>query len=956
VTQPSRHGVFGRDEELSHLRDALDDALSGRGSVVLISGEAGIGKTTLAEAIAGPSREAGAVVTWGRCPEGTGAPPFTPWPQVLRTWFEQAGSDELARVAAPSAPFLALLVPEVAEELGSDEIPGAEDPAARFRLVEAVGETVSRAGMVRPWVIVIDDLHAADPSSIAVAESVARASVDAGVLVVATYRDTEASDALVEAVARIGRHPRALHLALSGLEAPDVGRCIEAVSGAPVPDRLAHDMWSRTDGNPFFVKELTRAGESDHLPASLRAVLGARLAGLPAETGCVLETAAVFGRAFRDGWLAEATGLEMKDLLDRLEPAVTASLVEAGGIGRHRFVHQLVREALLHKLPVARRAELHGRVGEVIERLEGAALDDHLDELAMHYTEAAQLGQVDRAVRFQELAARRARHVLAFHEVAHHLARACELAQLDPELSQERRCDLFLAQGSAWAAVTDFDRARHAYSEAAAVARTLGDHHRLATAAIGHLGPSRMEVPASSIPLLDEAIAAIPREEEALRARLVAHRSLAVPFFWGNERREWAERAVRLASATDDPLATALATRSLAMVSFDPAELDQVAQLVERSMAAARRIGDPVQIGESWMARRWLDSVTGDFAGYDRLVDTQPFEPTRGQGPFVQLIGLGLRTWQHLMDGRFDQAERLIAEQREIEQDLEQPAIFVKASIVQLLWLRWWQGRSAELADDARHLAGLRPEWTWLEVMCGLASAEMGDVGAVRSILDRGLASIRTGSASVWKPGALAGCAELALATEDRTYVPVLRDLLLPWTGLHAHLSILFYLGPFDYYLGRLHAASGDHGAAIASLQSALEFVVPLGARPQVMVTRAALAEALQHRGDAGDRDRARNELAEALSLARNLQLPQRVTEYEAALAGFERQSATPGLSDREHEVFALVATGLTNQEIAEQLHVSVKTVERHLSNLYRKLGVKNRAEAVAAALGRRDR
>ena len=224
---------MGRERELAQLDGHLDDAIEGRGSVVLVAGEAGIGKTTLVDRFASHAQARGAVVVWGRCPEGLGAPPFAPWLEVMRAWWRQASVSEVAALG-PARSVVGHVLPELAMELGIESSGGSEWAGAPFRVIEALGETVARAGRVRPMVVVVDDLHAADVSSLAVAESAARAIVDSAVLLIGTYRDTEVSPPLADSVSRLLRLPRARCIPLAGLDEEAVGRCIEATTGIAV--------------------------------------------------------------------------------------------------------------------------------------------------------------------------------------------------------------------------------------------------------------------------------------------------------------------------------------------------------------------------------------------------------------------------------------------------------------------------------------------------------------------------------------------------------------------------------------------------------------------------------------------------------------------------------------------------------------------------------------------------
>jgi predicted ATPase len=378
--------LVGRHRELAVLTEHLDEALAGHGSLVLVAGEPGIGKTALADRISSDARDRGALVLWGRCVAAETSPPFAPWIQVLRAWLEGTSEPAVYKAVGDGAPLLARLVPELGR--GPDGALGHPDGGeSQFRLVEEIGQTLARAASAQPILIVADDLQWSDLSSLTVLEAVGLASVDAALFVLGTYRDTEPATPVTDAVAQLVRHPRARHLPLAGLEEHEVKECLTNLMGTTVPEAVARHISRRTGGNPFFVAELGRLGEgADRPPQGVRAFLRTRLSLLPAATREILDVAAVFGRTFRVDWLADASERPRAGVLDAFDPAVQLHLIAEEGIGRHRFVHDLIREVLLDSIPSGVRAELHGRVGESIERLAGWTIHDHLDEIAVHYS------------------------------------------------------------------------------------------------------------------------------------------------------------------------------------------------------------------------------------------------------------------------------------------------------------------------------------------------------------------------------------------------------------------------------------------------------------------------------------------------------------------------------------------------------------------------------------------
>jgi len=920
----------GRHHELAVLTEHLDEAIAGHGSLVLVAGEPGIGKTALADRIASDARDRGVPALWGRCVAAETSPPFAPWIQVIRAWLAVTPEAAVHEAVADAAPLLARLVPELGGDDDLDPVrPGGD--GSPVRLVEEIATTLALAAATQPLVIVVDDLQWSDLSSLAVLEAVGVVSVGAALLALATYRDTEVPGRITDAVAQLSRLRRARRVTLGGLDEPEVRECLTNLSGTTVPDAVARDISRRTGGNPFFVTELGRLGDdAARLPEGVRTFLRTRLSLLPPATRQILDVAAVFGRSFRIDWLADAGAWTPAEVLDALDPAVHLHLIAEEGIGCHRFVHDLVREALLDGIPSGTRAELHGRVGESIERLSGRADHDHLDEIAVHYSEAARLGQVQRAVEFRLRAAERARAMLAHHEAAEHQLQACGLARLDPAIDADRLCDMLLALGEAWIRARSFERATDAFAQAADHARSVGDARRLAAAAMGQVGPARLETRGNNRPLLDEALAVAPDDEPV-----------------------------------DDAVALSLACRARCWNAMVPGHFGEALDFAAQGLAAALGTADESEIYEHGFLLMFANTILGDFDEFDRIDQVRAALAGRERLPRQTELGLAFLARRLLLSGEFDAAESTILQAEELNESFGSSQRALAPSTVQAIWLRWWQHRVDRLDELTEQVAVQRDEMRALltgqppsarsfsesDLIIGLAVLTAGDLDRAKSCLRDGLALPIVTGGSVWWNARLPLAAELALAVEDAPRISALRDALAAWSGLQANYSTLIYLGPCDYYLGRLEAAQGDFDMAIEHLQGALTFADGVGARPQAMATRSELATALRRRRDPGDLGRADALLNEATEIAHALRLRHWAHELEARRDGGVAGPDDDRLTRREQAVVELLATGCTNRELADRLHLSVKTVERHLSNLYRKLGVSNRTEAVTAVL-----
>jgi predicted ATPase len=437
-----------REQELALARGSLHEALAGRGQLLLLVGEPGIGKTRLAAELASIARQRGAAVLWGGCQEGAGGPSYWPWVRILRAWLREWGADALHGCLGNTTADLAELVPEIRERLPELPMPDRSDlPGARGRLFHAVSTLLVTRAAETPVVVVLDDLHAADQPSLLMLRFLVQELGEARMLVVGTYRDTEVSSQtrLAEALAELARapHPKRKIL-LRGLTRSCVQRFIARSTGVePAPD-LVDACYLRSEGNPLFLLELVHWLESRgheltasappwtaEIPEGVRAAIVRRLAGLSGDCHPLLTAAAVIGREFSVAVLARVCDLDETKLLERLEEAERARIVkvERASPGMFHFSHTLIGEVLYAEIATAQRVQLHQRVGEVLEQLytphpiaptnlrlpiRGA----RLAELSHHFCEAAPAGSPGKAADYCARAGDHAMGLLAFDEAA----------------------------------------------------------------------------------------------------------------------------------------------------------------------------------------------------------------------------------------------------------------------------------------------------------------------------------------------------------------------------------------------------------------------------------------------------------------------------------------------------------------------------------------------------------
>ena len=423
--------LLGREVELAAVDDALTDALGGSGRLVLVVGEAGIGKTELAAAAAARSAERGAVVLWGGGVEEGGAPAYWPWTQIIRSHLRQTSLAHGVQCAGRDVALLAKIVPE----FGTQEPAAAAEPA-RFMLFDAVSGFLARAAAT-PLVIVVDDLHAAGTPSALLLQFLARELRQTSILLVCTYRPSEArlDPAMADVVATL--ETIGTVVAPAGLGEAEIATVLERETHTRPSPSLVAAIRGRTDGNPLFVGEVARLLRSDStgrehwpVPAGIRQAIRGRFAALQLQAGAagtgdaerIFGVAAVVGREFDLATVSSIADVSPSALLALVSQATEADLLRpvASNPGRYRFAHALVRDTVYEDTPAVVRAELHARIGGFLEQQPDDDAGAHLAALAHHFVLAVPLVDAAKAAEAARRAGDHAMQTLAFEEAAQH--------------------------------------------------------------------------------------------------------------------------------------------------------------------------------------------------------------------------------------------------------------------------------------------------------------------------------------------------------------------------------------------------------------------------------------------------------------------------------------------------------------------------------------------------------
>lgn len=476
--------LVGRDAEMDELRGSLERAAGGSAEAVLVAGEAGFGKTSLVKALEADAIRQGFTTAWGHFWETVDTPPFWAWSQVLRKLHAHPDWSDVAGWVASELQPLAEGEPDHVHRSGQ------EPERARFVLFRAVSALLRQLAQTQPVMVVIEDLHAADESSLFLFRSLVEEHRSDHLLLIGTYDPNNARRrgrhaALID---EIGRKARSL--SLRALDEEEVGILFNRIVPALASGPILSVVYEATEGNPFFVEETAKLLSSrgtlnrpDYsrgfvVPEGARGLIRARLMSLPEEAQEILAVAAVLGREFKIDLLAEVTEIPPDTVLDLLHDPLSAGLIEESGIGSYRFTHVLLRETAYEELKAAKRMRLHRRVAEVLEDLYGDDEANHLQELAHHWFKAAQGGDLTKTIRFAEAAAEQAlaRHAYEEAERLYQRAlRASESLKSSRELRERLKHRVQIAQERGCSAVAPIPQT----STSEATFKNEGDYWRL---------------------------------------------------------------------------------------------------------------------------------------------------------------------------------------------------------------------------------------------------------------------------------------------------------------------------------------------------------------------------------------------------------------------------------------------------------------------------------------------
>jgi hypothetical protein len=897
LNRPQLAPLVGRDKEREVIYACLDAAVSGKGGIVLISGEPGVGKTRLAEEAMAQGYERDMLSLVGHAYEERGTP-FITSTEILEEVARVLPQNALRNVLGSTAPEIARLLPDLRRVFPNIPEPVELPPDQQQRfLFNAVLEFLTRLSHLSPVVLMLDDLHWADDSSILLLEHLAPRLPNLPILMIATYRDVESDmgEPFKRALAQLSRQPYVTRMPLHRFTREDVTSLLSTMGAPDAPQNVVGAIFEETNGNAFFVQSVFRHlaeegrlfdaeghwlteidTESLAVPDSVRLVTGRRIAKLSRDTQDVLAIAAVMGLRFRLPVL-EAAVAARDSVVDAIEEADAAHLIKQSVGGRelrYEFVHALARQTLLTSLSAPRQQGLHMKIASAVEATYGADLEHKAADLAYHLVEAGSLADAEKVIHWSFVAGNNAMAAAAFEEAVHYFSTAIAVAD---DRDEELQADLLHARGAAQLSLgrkqgflEDLQLAYSLYEQ-----KQTGEKAARVAADISYIYVWDAQ-PGQAFALVSRALELLGNEESPGRCQLLSAQGLAHTIGRQPARAERShEAAVAMARKLDEPGLLADVLQNQALANWQRL-CGEIQELPAHEAASLRR-----EKNQEWNLGHclWMEKAGLVFQGrFDEAegIDEE-LNPIAGRNGDFGSLGCSALMSSTIAQARGD-LEKSSHEMRRSIELFEAGGfpwgVFSEGhySVNELLRGNYEEARRAfEFAGDHR-LAGI--SWSGCETCYWLSGkANLGDpdiLEAYRSIesdLPEAGRAMASGAVQLLE-GSIEALVVAGYDEEAAGLYPVIRDFVDSGLGLLA-----FTYGLHERFAGMAAAAGRDWRNAEAHYEKALTLAKDLPHRVDQARVRYWYARMLLDRSEPGDCDRAQSLLDDARKLSEEMGL-----------------------------------------------------------------------------------
>jgi DNA-binding CsgD family transcriptional regulator/tetratricopeptide (TPR) repeat protein len=986
--------LIGRSAEVEFLDAALRDVQAGHSRQLLIDGDPGVGKTSLLREAPRIFKGKAAIVT-GHCYEFSEVP-YLPFAEAVRSCVLQYPESLKALEPAESSLIRRLLGKEVADWQPGSASAGSE----RSRLSFAIQQLLVNVSRERPLVLFIEDIHWIDGPSLDVLTSTLFALADEAlgegipIFVACTYRTDEVGPSLRSAIDRLERDGRCRRLSLRGLGEPELGELIERITGGRPSQQLISTVAQATRGNPLFARVavenlvdrgalVERSGslvstldpDELNLPDQLTEAVRARIDSLATDVRSILELAASLGDIFNPDILLAVAEPEREPAIAALDEAVRQRLLANEGASL-RFAHPLIRHVVYQSISVTRQQSLHGRIADALQRMSEDDVDAHILEIAEHLRRSGGLADSSEVIEYSRRAAEQAMRVFAWGEAARFFSaaadRAVDSATFSPRdvaeleylaaLAHFRNMDPALVLDRLGRAIESFGAAGDAHGVLLAEVLDARTHMTIGDLPVGTM----MDVE----PLMT-AIDAVEEDEVGLRGQGLWQLSQC---YWHarrfDEAVEMAESALSAGREVGDERLCCEALTTRGLIRFSSIELDAAVDDFAESAEIARSVGDP------WLASHPLPRLCPALISLGRLDEAwsavdEACRITAEVSDWAEYsFALAYKVTKSYLGGDFPAVERLSSEGLAAARRsgyVWGPAVFLPT----LACARLARG----LYEDAEDALTLlvepgaitdEPDFQFLTLALAfriLILAAVDDRETSSQLLSLVRAQLQGQLRHDIHP--LSAYCAVAEAAYSHGETDLLEAVAEPLQFARDRGVVICSSGGFllPRVLGRIRAGLGDFRGAEAHFQEALDIAERWELRPNIALTSLNYAEMLADHGKSNDRERAAALILRSAEISEELGMDffvQRARSVGTSLATAVPRATQPtkvypdGLTGRELEVLRLIAEGRTNQQIADELVLSIRTVHRHASNIFTKINVTNRAGATAYAFDKR--
>ena len=985
--------LVGRHQELNTLEKALHNVSQGMGCCILLTGEAGIGKSRLLAELKHQAASEKFTILQGNCFEQSLSFPYAPWVDALRAYFAPLDATQIKKLLGPLAPEFMKLLPELALLLPQlQPSPSLEPVAEKYRLFESFTRLGSSLSASNPVLLILEDLHWGDVLSLELVQYFVGRLQHQPIMLIGTYRSEGSSPHLVRLLSELNRERLAQEIGLKSLSRDEVEQMARTLlkTGHRISPSFADALKAITDGNPYFVeeilKDLTEEGHVDELlqqktfdelpiPQSIQMLVQQRVEQLPETTRRILICASVIGQRFDFRLLQETTGQHEQDLLEALKELIAAHLVVQESADQFAFKHALTRDAVYSMLMFRESKLMHQTVGEALEQGGGTRIDAPVAQLAYHFYQA---GVWQKATDYSHRAGEQAQALYAPREAVTHFTRAIDAARqsgISPTRADVRN------RAQAYEVLGDFDHARSDYEVAMDLQPPSPDRagEWQSLIDLGFLWQSRNLARAGEY--FERAYELARSLGEATLIAQTLNRIGNWHLHAGMMREGLSDhqQALELFRGVNDRRGMAQTLELLGLGSYGLGEVIQGAAYCEQAVPIQRELDDRQGLVNtlttlSMRLRFDTTEVMGEIDLHQlakqcetareiaRSCDYRVGEAGALHEAAVCLCRAGEygRGWEYLRGGlriaeEIDHTELLVSVHQALGGEFYLGVLAVAEARAHL--------DASLVAAVERGSLGLT---YFVTARLVTACILQNDLARAQALLDgilpvdlpdfRGMTTLLRGC---W-----AARAELELALGNRARALEIIDRLLESTTNRSHY------GPhsvprLSQLRGQTLVALGRIEEAVAEFQGAQTVAQEQGQRPMLWRLHADLGKAYRELNRRAD---AKREFSSARTIIQDLAatLPQGELHDHFVRQALVAIPATPtltprqaarkesgGLTQREREVAVLIAQGKSNREIAERLVITVRTVEANITRILDKLGFKSRTEIATWAVMR---